>query len=350
MSETAVIVTKKHVGALAAEQLAYDPRIVRWGYNPALRSIRVDSRKTGILEQFIPAGEFFAHTTFRTPMENCTIDEYKEKEILIDVTAAQSEEEVRAAIGVWGYQSFLYGQTDLSLVAALNDTVLPSLQKIRAVMKELSPIPASCPGEDEYDAGVPRTICATCHLAWIRSNECLAYLEEISETGLTVREPNETGGFDERFVKPSLEMLEEIRQIVQKGLEMYVRRASEEWSAIVGELDNKLRVKLNEAEHFLRKDLHQVKPQNKEVEMVERIAKTTQGANSDVLSKLAENQMQMAQQMAATQAQTNQLMTLIAGRLSGSPEVVETAAAAAAAAAPPPPPPAQTTRDNKKGK
>ena len=76
-----ITIEESHIGNLSETRPDVDPRLVRWGYNPGQRNIPNNPRETGVRESFIPVGKFFAHTTFQTPRENCTTDEYKEKEI-----------------------------------------------------------------------------------------------------------------------------------------------------------------------------------------------------------------------------------------------------------------------------
>ena len=163
-----------------------DPRVVRWGYNPGVRGLTLNPRETGIREPYIPVGKFLAHTTFQTPEENCTLDEYKEKEYLVDVTAADSQRKFETALGEWGYRSFFYGEIDVVKVVAINQVLLPTLSEIRELFGDHAPIDAVCKGEDELDFGVGRSHCATCHLKWIKSDACRVLMQEAVENGKTV--------------------------------------------------------------------------------------------------------------------------------------------------------------------
>src|SRR4051812_31192666 len=84
-----IILDTAYVGKLREVDPANDPRMVRWGLNPAQRNIWIPGREVGGRDRFVPIAEFFPMTTFQTWRENCTLDEYKEKEFLVDVTAAE---------------------------------------------------------------------------------------------------------------------------------------------------------------------------------------------------------------------------------------------------------------------
>ena len=104
-----------------------------------------------------------------------------------------------------------------------------------------------------------------------------------------VRTPE--GEVKERRVKISAEQLETARAHVQAGLEVYIRKANKDWATTITEIENKKRDQIQDAEHYLRKDLHQIKPQNAAIEMVERVTNATTGANSDILAALAKSTM-----------------------------------------------------------
>lgn len=321
MSEQEIIVEQNFIGQLVEEKPKDDPMVVRWGYNPGQRNIPNNPLRTGLNSTFIPWGKFFAHSKFKTPFENCTIDEYKPKEFIGVVSAAESEFEVRNALESWGYQSFFYGETDYATVTAINAVILPPLTYIRELFDENSPIPKNCLAEDEYDLGEPREHCATCHLLWVKSDALTAYIQEVAKSGLTVTMMKD-GVPSPRIVTPTLEQLEKAREVVLRGLQIYIRKASEDWATITSELDNKLRVKLNEPEHYLRKDLHQPKPQNKEAELANRQIQANQETNSDILTAMSEESranrefmMQLAEQNAQTQQQMAQFMGMFAGLL-----------------------------------
>lgn len=297
---TAIDIDGAFAGQMQQAKPDSDPRVVRWGYNPGLRGLTLNPRETGIREAFVPVGKFFAHTTFQTPRENCTLDEYKEKEYLVDVTAADSEETARVALGVWGYQSFFYGEVDIVKVAAINQVLIPTLQEIRLLFDEDSPIEAKCKGEDEMDLGVGRSHCATCHLQWITSEACDLLISEAVANGRAVVVREQDGTLSERKVKLNLDMVTAARRHVQAGLETYIQKASKDWSTTISEIENKKRDQIQDAEHFLRKDLHQIKPQNMAIEMVERVSQATTGASSDVLASLARSQAMLAESQAAT--------------------------------------------------
>lgn len=303
------------MGNLAVEKTGQDPRLIRFGYNPAIRGISIDPRRSGVRAEYIPVGVFFPINTFQTVKEIFTMDEYKDREEIVDVLAADAEAVVRAALEAWGYQSLFYDVTDVGLVRVVNKTLLPTLSEIREICTyeedgktvSVSPIPAVCPGSDEHDLGSPRDLCASCHLKWLKSEACQAYMEEIAQNGMSVK----VGSEKIRVVKPALAVLDAARRIVITGLETYLKKASEDWGQIISELDNKVRNKLNEPEQFLRKDLHQPKPQNKELEVATRLAESQSEASGKVIEQLAANQQQMAQMMMQSMQQQQQFMQML---------------------------------------
>lgn len=315
----AIIVEDLTVGSLSEQKPESDPRVTRWIYNPGQKGISIEPRRTGIKgSSFIPVGKFIALAPFMTRVENFTIDEYKEKELPLEVTAQDAEDVIMGALSVWGAQKLFYGETDRALVAVINAAVLPSLSGIRALAFKPSPIGARCPGEDENDLGESREACAACHLKWIKSDECTAYIEMVADEGLPVT-VNIRGTIEQRVVKPSMMDLVDARTIVRKGLEIYTKRASDEWATIINQLDNKLRVQLNDEEHLLRKNIHQPKPQNKEAEMVKQISESQNENSNNVIAQMAENQRSFQEMMMQQATQTNQMIQMMAANLVPQP-------------------------------
>lgn len=271
-----VAAEEREVRGLDEQEYARDPRLVRWGYNPGLRGVTLPTTQTGFQQAQVPVGELIPHRTFQTPRENCTIDEYKPREELITVLAEQSERFVMDALGDSGYRTVLFGVTDRALAKVIEKSVLPTLAEIREIFAELgpegSPVPQQCPAEDEYDYGTPRSHCATCHLQWLKSAECLAYLQTVSEEGMKVRIAQADGPIEVKTIRPALVQLEEVRATFQDGIEAYIKSASRVWSTTIAEIKNEIRQQINDEEHFLRKDLHKLAPDEKELALVRELA------------------------------------------------------------------------------
>lgn len=303
-------------GHLTEERPHDDPRVVRWGYNPGLRFVALNPRETGLREPFVPIGKFLAHTTFQTPRENCTLDEYKVKEYLVDVTAADSQSVFERAFREWGYQSFFYGETDAVKLAVINETLLPTLSEIRSLFGDESPIDEKCKGEDEMDLGSPRSHCATCHLQWINSKAADVLIDDVIRQGRTRTVRKNDGQLEQVTVSVTAAEFETARTCVRTGLEIYIRKATTDWSKTLTELENKKRDQIQEEEHYLRKDLHLISPMKREIEVIERMAQAQMKVNKsssspDVLEMLAENQRSMAEMMAKGQERTDQLLAAI---------------------------------------
>lgn len=324
-----------------------DPRLIRWGYNPGVRSTQISPLQTGLKELFIPIGKFIPHQTFPKPLENCTLDEYKPKEYNVDVLAAEVQANFERVLGQdvtsdrhWGYQSFGYGEKNAVKVKAMEQILLPTLQEIREMFGKESPIADHCKGEDEMDLGDERNHCASCHLEWIKSDAVKFLIVEAAQTGkkLNVRRPD--GVVVPMSVAFTVDELESLRATVQLGLELYKRQAHKDWSKLLNEHENGLRDQIQEAEHFLRKDLHEPRPQNKDAALVERMidaqARSQQPAgapaadNSELIKTLAEGQAMMAQLFAGMQQLMAQMMANQAQQATQpAPSVVETPASVA---------------------
>jgi len=288
-----------------------DPRVVRWGYNPGLRGVHLPTTQTGLKESLIPVGRFIPHASFETPKEYFTLDENKPKEVTAVVTSADAQEVVESALRRSGYQSLFLGQTNAAQVTVVNRTVLPSLSEIRGMFPDNPPIEGRCPASDEFDLGTPREQCATCHLRWITSDACRAYIRLVSEEGMAVRTFVD-GEARTVQIRPSFDQLEEARATVERGLGEYIKYAATEWAKTVSELENKLRDKINGEEHFLRKDLHAVAPKDKGVEMVKAFAESIP-ATIGGTDQLAQAMFTFAEAQRETNAQTRELLAMLIG-------------------------------------
>lgn len=322
--------TSRFVRDATIENYDRDPRITRWGYNPARRGVIVMNRRSGLSDPLVPVGRFFAIKSFPSPEENFTLDENKPHEIMGTVFAQEAENVVRETVGGVGYQSVLFGEEDSALVAVINDTLIPTLGEIRELFKDESPIDAVCAGADELDFGQPRDHCATCHLKWIKSPACQAYMEEVALKGMHKR-VRDNGVIKDILFKPSTQQLESTRQAVQAGLEAYLKVASKVWGKTVSELDNKTRTELVVDEHYMRKDLHAHKPADAAIASAEAFAEkivSHQQAPQPTDSVLLDYIERAEARQADRDAESRQFMSAIVDRL--APKAAEAPAAPAA--------------------
>ena len=333
-----VSVTNEEVQNLGYNHEETDPRVVRWGFNPGLRGVHIDPRRTGLSDSLIPVGKLFPHRSFQTPQEFCTIDEYKEKEHIVVVTSEDAEREVRETLQKAGYMSCLLGLTNAAVAAVISQIVLPSLSDIRALADRfdgfVSPIANECPAADEMDYGEPREQCATCHLAWLRSDECLQYLDFAARTGVSVKLWHENEQrFEATTIHPLIEQMMEFQKTAVAGIELYIKYAAREWGNTVAEVDNNIRIKINEVEHFLRKDLHRDAPKDKDVALArkfgEAIAPALQQQNPAAAdgSGLSEVALAMREQnalMGQAMQQNAQLINLLAAEKMEQPKKAQT--------------------------
>jgi hypothetical protein len=272
-----------------------DPRLIRWGYNPGLRGLHKPTHRTGQQQSEIPVGEFFPLALFSSPREYFTIDENKDRETVGTTTAHEAELEILESLKDWGYQRMLIGVNDVALVKVINKAVLPTISEILDLFPD-GPLKGPCKATDELDLDMTREQCATCHLEWLKSEECELYLEAVAAQGSNVRilvqKIDGTVAIEDVFVEPKLEQLLEVRDICKKGLALYIRKASESWSQTVSEIEDKLRNKVAGDEHFYRKDLHKRTPDAKGLDVVDRMGEV-------IGEKLTRPQQQQQPQQAA---------------------------------------------------
>jgi hypothetical protein len=305
-----------------AEQYDRDPRLPRWGYNPGLKGCHIPSTRTGLKVDEIPVGKFIPFRSFPSKRENFTLDIYAAREVEFTVHAHAAELEVKIPLDAAGYQGLFFGITDIALVRTIEKTVLPTLPEIRTMFGADSPVGQFCKGEDALDGGESRDYCATCHLAWIKSDACTAFIAEVTANGMSVS----AAGFESRIVKPSAEMFFEARRAVQSGLEKYIKFAAEQWATVVGEFKDKKRSQLHRGEHLMRKDLHEYEPDRSDVRLVDRLADgltrpaqipAPAGVDPTMLAFMERSE----QRAAEAEARTLEILSKLADKIAPAPEV-----------------------------
>ena len=305
-----------------AVETAENPRAPRWGFNPMLRYQVVPFMETG--QSVVPYAQWFPIRNFTRMQENHTTDETKPRELRVEVTAAEALASLRERLNGTGAQSqanwgFVWGfmdEFDAAKMAVISATLVPTLSEIRSIAQELgvpSPISQKCEGTDDLDIDV-REHCPTCWLQWLRSEACTTYMNRVAASGREVGERAEDGSVSYRSVEVPIRDLETARSLMTEGFRVGLQQLSKQWGEIATEYSNPAmgRKDITDHEHTYRKDLHQVRPQDRQTQLVAEFAQNVVGG----LSGGGVGAVDMAQvlaQMAATQAQTNQILAKLAG-------------------------------------
>lgn len=255
-----------------------NPELMRWFFNPASQGVLVPSRETGLQEAMVPFGVPIALYSFKTPVENCTTDEKKPREIMEITTARTAADRITDALTQRmpngetfgkGGRVFWINERDEELVARYWAVVIPSL----------SDIGVQCPAMDSEDFG-EREYCAQCIYDWLSENlniegvtlDYQAYSERLAtacELGLV--EPNRA---------------EDLRKILLGGIKEYLQTTQREWTDIVTDYSDKEggQKKLTSQHHWLRKNVHAPHPQDREAMTAARYG-AAQGAETAMILK-----------------------------------------------------------------
>jgi len=318
-----------------------DPMEIRWAVQCGVRDKHLDSGRAGFVG--LPFGAFFALNRFRCPEEIHSTDDNPNfpRSHMVTRTADSVQLYLAEMLGGkdgegnpdpgkinYGIQFGFRGVEDLAYMAVISATVLPTLQTIRAFAKATgieNPIGERCDGQDVGDF-VERTACPTCWAAWIESDLCKAYLDTVIKNGM---ECSEIDGLTKeatvRLIKPTTTDLDRARLMARDALHAGIAAMQSSWLTIVDELEKGERRGIDQYQMEIRRDVHGVKPQDKQVAMVREFGRASQQANtsSDVSELLA--------QMAKSQLRTEQLLGEVLGKRStGNMDVTAEAKAPAA--------------------
>lgn len=311
---------------------AFDPRDydLRWGFNPVNRDKLLNPRDCGIGR--VPYGRLFPIVSFSTPREVHSTDDTRPKEELTVIPAAEAVRVLRESLageGIqdnlnFGLQTGYIGVSDVGLMAVLSAMLLPRLSRIRQICAELDlpcPIAVVCEGTEDLDFE-PRESCPSCWHKWIVSPACEAYAEHVMRVGMPVQERHPVSGdVVDRIVRPSYEDFEQARLFVKTGFTIGLRTLQQQWEKIASELDKSEksgRHDILDFEHGYRKDLHQARPQDRQINLVDRIvnAKVSDGP------AVASGRDPLLEMMAKSQMQTNELLGRIEKKLGGGEPIV----------------------------
>lgn len=313
-----------------------DPMETRWGVNTCVREKLLEGGRAGF--SVLPYGKFFPISRFTTPEEVHSTDPYIERERMVTKSAESVESYLKEmlagldAYGIpeagksdFGFRAGFYGELDASKMAVISATILPSLSTIRGICQELgllNPIGAVCEGQDNMDFE-DRQSCPTCWLRWLKSDACDAYIHYIAQTGMPVRE---ISGSQEqsRTVRPSIKELAEAQSIALTSLQTGIASLAKDWLTISQELEKGERKDVNTFQHGIRKDLHEIKPQDRQLHVIREYGKAASGGNVPAVSGSVEQAIAM---LANSQVQTATLLASIADKvgISAAPPAVPVA-------------------------
>lgn len=310
-----------NTGNIARPEVDTNSLEVRWGFQLSQREKLMSSHECGI--SYVPFGQLFPIKTFFAPRENHTIDWTQPKENIVSIPAAIAENYLMETLGGrgaqtrvnWGLVTGFLGDTDSGKMALFNAILMPTLSRMREIGKALA-MPAienQCPGEDDLDYG-ERESCVSCSLAWLQSRTLDAYIDQCSQAQFTINEiDRETGETNPRQYTPSAKELRAARDLMVESARIGHASLRAQWSDIAAEYEmaDGIRKDISVFEHGYRKDLHQSRPQDRQMNLAKAVAQGVNqqqgnGSNDEVIRMLAQGQLQ-----------TQQLLGQIASQLSG---------------------------------
>ncbi len=282
-----------------------DPMVTRWGVNCSTRDKFVAGSCAGFTQ--LPFGKFFPISRFTTPEEIHSVDVMMAKEQLKTKTAQSVETYLNSVIGGrddngnpdvnkldLGFRTGFYGELDAPKMAVISATLIPTLSEIRALTGK-----GICKGQDNFDFS-DRESCPSCWLEWVESTDCTNYIAKVAQEGRKVDEFSPAGALvAQRTVKPTVDELETARKIVTTSLKVGIAALKKIWVELSTDLEKGDTKDLTTYQHGIRKDLHESKPVDKQVMMIEKFAQASGGGNNnEILGVLAQQNTNMQAIMA----------------------------------------------------
>jgi len=282
---------------------------VRWGFQLAQRDKLMSSHECGI--SFVPFGKLFPIKTFFAPRENHTIDWTQPKENIVTIPASEAENYLMEALGGrgaqtrvnWGLTTGFLGDTDSGKMALFNAILMPNLSRMREIGEALG-LPAierSCPGEDELDYN-GRETCVSCGLAWLQSQTLDLYIDQCSQSQFTINElDRDTGETRERHFTPSAKELRDAKQLMTDSARIGHASLRAQWNEIATEYEKAdgIRKDISDIEHGYRKDLHQSRPQDRQINLAKAMAQgasqQSSGSNDELMRMLVQSNIELKQ-------------------------------------------------------
>lgn len=310
---TAVAVeTMESAAPVATEN---DPLAPRWYLNAIEREARVNGFECGF--SIVKYADWGLAQNFTVPEEFHTIDDNPNlpKERLVQHPALDVQRQLEAKFAGKdmfgnvvqnkvnkGLQIGFIGETDTAKMKVISETLLPTLPRIRELAEELQiacPIEAMCAGQDDLDFS-ERMSCPTCWLGWVNSDLCTAYMDSVATNG---REVFDVDAPDTRWVvRPTVAEFDTARNLTRNNLQVGLRYLQNEWRTIASEVEKGTRNGLDEGgyQHAIRKDVHEVKPQDRELRLIRETAKANMpGDNTAVLGRVVDVLDRMDQRLLA---------------------------------------------------
>lgn len=250
-----------------------DPNAVRWAFNPVSSNVFANPRQLGFGGS-VPYFEPFALISFQLPIENCTTDENAPRSITSTITAQEVELTLWEMFKNRGFVVFSKGELNERKMKAVGRALTPPLKELGIV----------CPMTDELDLG-DREHCPMCHYEYLVSDECRARIPEQAKLiGLSAKE------------------LEDFRALFAKSVAEYIKSAREEWRQIRADIEGGKQLPLvSDLQHAIRKGIHEVKPEDKQLELAAQFAKAQGDSQNEglaaVLQVLQEQNQQNQQNM-----------------------------------------------------
>jgi hypothetical protein len=153
---------------------------------------------------------------------------------------------------------------------------LPPLPRIRSIAQELgvpSPISQVCEGQDSMDAGKPRQNCPTCWFKWLQSPVVDAYIAHIAAVGRSVDEVDPvTGETEQRIVAPTVQELNVAKDLVLNSIGIGLSAQQTLWNEIATDVEKREIKGVRPYQHGIRKDLHEARPEDKELSRIRTFA------------------------------------------------------------------------------
>jgi hypothetical protein len=242
-----------------------NPEVPRWIYNPGVSGVHVNARETGIIQEHVPHGVPIRLNSFDIMIENHTMEENEPLEKIKRISAKDAADAIKSKLEGKGFVEFWAGQINPEEMLKYWAAVHPRLADVGIV----------CPfNEEDLD---PRQICPTCLYEWLtEQSDC-------------------THTFEKNLAKHSFngvkkEVAEDLRKILIGSLREYIQTGHNEWSALAAEYfseDGKMK-KFATAHHELRKNIHVMRPQDRELHrtavlgeaMAHSIGDAMRGANA----------------------------------------------------------------------
>lgn len=293
-----------------------NPYEVRWAFQMGCREMWLNARECGL--PLAPFGEFFPVKSFNRPNEHHSIDWTQPKEIINLYPAASAETFLMESLGGagaqnqtnWGLKTAFLGITDAGKMAVINAVLLPRLSQIREIQSQLNlgnVLDAMCPGEDPFDAN-PRESCVSCWWAWLNSPIIKQHIANCASQVYQVNYRDEaTGEFEPRQLQVTVAEFNTALDVILESGAIGIKTLEQKWSVIASEYaaTGREHKEISNFDHEIRKDMHQPRPQDRQIELAREMGRSfgggngnaNNGGNDALLERLVESQINTNQNL-----------------------------------------------------